>query len=378
MGLTRVRLGQFIEEVTERNSDSLYGTSSVRGIVKDKEIRPTSKAKTDGDTIKKFLIVRPNEFVYNPRTDRMGGVIGIALNDTSDTLLFSFNNVAFRFTADGLDKIIPRWLLLYFKRTEFDRYVRFNSWGSATQLFTISDMFDVVIDLPPIEIQRKYVAIYESMLANQRAYESGLDDIKLACNALLDRCKLSSQRIRVGDCVSEVDRRNGDNRIDCAYGININKEFMPSKASSDDLRNYKLVFPGELAYSSMQTGRDKCIRIALHEGEDSIAVSPAYSILHMKESSALSAEYLMTWFSRPESDRLGWFLSDASIRANLDLDRFLDIEIPVPEFNVQVAITSIYKALRARTAINKRLKTQLREICPILIRGSIEEALKQP
>ena len=82
----------------------------------------------------------------------------------------------------------------------------------------------------------------------------------------------------------------------------------------------------------------------------------------------------MTWFSRPESDRLGWFLSDASIRANLDLDRFLDIEIPVPKFNVQVAIASIYRTLRVRTAINKRLKTQLRDICPILIRGSIEEA----
>ena len=375
MGLTRVRLGELLTLVERPNADGIYGIDDVRG-VNNLKLMIRTKADVSKRNFTKFQIVKPGEFFFNHRTSRNGSKFSITYN---------YDNVPHIVTADYVlfsvaDKNIlyPGWLYLYVCRAEYDHYVIQNSWGSSTEFFNWEDLCDTVVDLPPIDVQRKYVAIYESMLANQRAYESGLDDVKLACNALLDRCKLSSQRIRVGDCVSEVDRRNGDNRIDCAYGININKEFMPSKASSDDLRNYKLVFPGELAYSSMQTGRDKCIRIALHEGEDSIAVSPAYSILHMKESSALSAEYLMTWFSRPESDRLGWFLSDASIRANLDLDRFLDIEIPVPEFNVQVAITSIYKALRARTAINKRLKTQLREICPILIRGSIEEALKQP
>ncbi|SET02921.1 type I restriction enzyme, S subunit [Olsenella sp. KH3B4] len=375
MGLTRVRLGELLTLVERPNADGIYGIDDVRG-VNNLKLMIRTKADVSKRNFTKFQIVKPGEFFFNHRTSRNGSKFSITYNYDNVPHIVTEDYVLFSVADKNI--LYPGWLYLYVCRAEYDHYVIQNSWGSSTEFFNWEDLCDTVVDLPPIDVQRKYVAIYESMLANQRAYESGLDDVKLACNALLDRCKLSSQRIRVGDCVSEVDRRNGDNRIDCAYGININKEFMPSKASSDDLRNYKLVFPGELAYSSMQTGRDKCIRIALHEGEDSIAVSPAYSILHMKESSALSAEYLMTWFSRPESDRLGWFLSDASIRANLDLDRFLDIEIPVPEFNVQVAITSIYKALRARTAINKRLKTQLREICPILIRGSIEEALKQP
>jgi type I restriction enzyme S subunit len=96
----------------------------------------------------------------------------------------------------------------------------------------------------------------------------------------------------------------------------------------------------------------------------------------MRRDSKLSAEYLIMWFSRPESDRLGWFLSDPSIRANLDLNRFFDIKIPMPESNMQIAVTSIYKALRARIAINEQLKAQLKNICPILIRGSIEEATR--
>lgn len=376
MGLTKVRLGELIEQVSGGNEDRRFSIDDVRGISVEKSFIHT-KANLSGVNLANYTVVAPGCFSFVTVTSRNGGKISIAYNDSNDSFIVSPFYVTFRLNDLGVKLLDEHYLFMLFNRGEFDRYARSDSWGSAREYFYYDNMADVQLILPPIDVQRKYVAIYESMLANQRVYESGLDDIKLTCDALLDRCKLSSRWIRVGDCVSEVDRRNSDNRIDCAYGININKEFMPSKASSDDLRSYKLVFPGELAYSSMQTGRDKCIRIALHEGEGSVAVSPAYSILHMKQSSALSVEYLMAWFSRPESDRLGWFLSDASIRANLDLDRFLDIEIPVPEFNVQVAITSIYRTLRVRTAINKRLKTQLRDICPILIRGSIEEAYKQ-
>lgn len=158
-----------------------------------------------------------------------------------------------------------------------------------------------------------------------------------------------------------------------AYGINIKKEFMLSKASSDDLLKYKLVEPGQLAYSAMQTGRDKCIRIALNESSSALAVSPAYSILESVDA-GVDARYVMMWFSRAESDRYGWFLSDASIRANLDLSSFLEIEMPIPESGLRETLCDLYSVLRIRSNVNDRLKSQLKDICPILIRGSIEEA----
>jgi len=85
----------------------------------------------------------------------------------------------------------------------------------------------------------------------------------------------------------------------------------------------------------------------------------------------------MMWFSRAESDRLGWFMSDASIRANLDLDRFYETEIPVPEKGVQEAIVEIYSAFVTRREINEKLKAQIKDLCPILIKGSGEEARKE-
>ena len=81
----------------------------------------------------------------------------------------------------------------------------------------------------------------------------------------------------------------------------------------------------------MQTGRDKCIRIALFDKDEPVYhVHSAYTVLEIKDNSVLM-EYIMMWFLRKEVDRLGWFMSDGSIRTNLDMDRFYEIEIPVPD-----------------------------------------------
>lgn len=273
MVLSKVKLGDYIEVSTVNNSEKLYGSELIRGVTNEGSIAMPRGDVSNVD-LTPYKIVRGGAFVYNPSRLNLGSFAYLP----SGMCIVSHLYIVFFLNQRGQRAIDPMWLYMYVRRSEFYREVTFRNFGSQRPEFNFKKLSDIELPLPPIDVQRKYVAIYESMLANQRAYQSGLNDLKLACDALLDRCKLSSQWIRVGDCVSEVDRRNSDNRIDCAYGININKEFMPSKASSDDLRNYKLVFPGELAYSSMQTGRDKCIRIALHEGEDNIAVSPAYSI----------------------------------------------------------------------------------------------------
>ena len=106
-----------------------------------------------------------------------------------------------------------------------------------------------------------------------------------------------------------------------------------------------------------------------------MVISPAYSVLDIKREDILS-DYVMMWFSRKEVDRLGWFMSDGSIRTNLDMERFYEIKIPVPQLNIQESIVEIYQAYNARKEINEKLKSKIRNICPILIKGSIEEARK--
>lgn len=183
-------------------------------------------------------------------------------------------------------------------------------------------------------------------------------------------------KYKIKDLITVIDERNNLG-IKSFYGININKEFMPSVANiyNVDLTKYKIVRKGQFAFSGMQTGRDECIRIALHNKEKDIIISPAYTVLEMEDKTILP-EYVMMWFSRKEIDRLGAFLSDGSIRTNLDKDRFDEIEIPVPKLEIQKAIVKIYNAYNMRREISQKLKTQIQKICPILIKGSIEEALQ--
>lgn len=184
---------------------------------------------------------------------------------------------------------------------------------------------------------------------------------------------MALSKYRIGQLIKIVDERNSFD-INDFYGININKEFMPTVANTEGLdeTNYKIVRKNRFVFSGMQTGRDKCIRIALFDKEEPIIISPAYSVLQLKDNDVI-AEYVMMWFSRNEVDRLGCFMSDASIRTNLDMERFYEIEIPVPEMKIQKAIVDIYNSYKVRRSINEKLKSQIKNICSILIKGSLEE-----
>lgn len=370
--MASTKLGLYIEQSDARNTDGQYGEEAVVGLSTQKQMIKT-KADLSGVNLTSYKLMPPGAFAYVPDTSRRGDKVSLAFNSTEDTYLVSSISVVFSVKKNcGL---LSDYLFMYFNRPEFDRYARFNSWGSARETFSWEDMCDIDIELPSIEIQQKYVDIYNAMLDNQRSYEQGLEDLKQAVFAEIDIIKHSAPRIPVGKLLEEIDVRNTDGTVTNVQGINIEKQFMPSVAdtASVNLRNYKVVRNGQFAYSSMQTGRDECIRIALYDKDDSILISPAYSVLQVKDSAAV-AEYIMLWFTRPETDRYGWFASDSSVRANLDLDRFYEIQIPLPDTAKQQAIANIYIAYMLRREINEQLKAQIKDICPILIKGSIEEA----
>ena len=376
MGLSKYKLGELIELRNVRNVDLLYGIPDVRGVNNLKQLMPT-KADLNGRDLTKFQIVSPDEFVFNHRTSRNGSKFSIAYNDGDKPIICTEDYVVFRIKDECKKILNARWLYMLFNRPEFDRYVITNSWGSSTEFYNWEDICSIKLDLPPIDIQQKYVDVYNAMLANQQSYERGLEDLKLTFETLIDDFKHKATKICVGDILQEVDNRNTEN-ITSVQGININKQFMPSVANTTgvDMTKYKLVKKGQFAFSGMQTGRDECIRIALFDKDEPIIISPAYSVLEMKRDDILP-EYVMMWFSRKEVDRLGWFMSDASIRMNLDMERFYEIEIPVPDETAQKSIVEIYQSYNARKEINEKLKIQIKDLCPILIKGSIEEAQAQ-
>ena len=378
MGLTKYKLGNLIYEITRKNEDLNYGLEYVRGVSNNKKIMPT-KAEVDPEVIHKFYVIMPNEFIYNPRTTRMGDKVGLAFNDTDSPLLFTFNNIAFAIREEAKSLILPDYLYIYFNRSEFDRYAIVNSWGSATELFTFAEMCDIDIELPPLRIQQKYVAIYKAMLANQQSYERGMEDLKLVCDAYIEDLRRKNPCTKLEPYLVESDKRNDMGlSVDCVRGLATSKVMIPTKAdmAGVSLNNYKVVPPRYIAYVPDTSRRADKVSLGFNDTDETFLVS-SISVVFTTNLSCLLPEYLMLFLTRTEFDRYARFNSWGSARETFSFDEMCDVEIPIPDISIQKAIAEIFVAYNTRKQINECLKTQIKDICPILIKGAMEEGERE-
>lgn len=366
MGLTK--LGSYIVQSDAKNSLEMYGEDAVVGLSTQKEIIST-KADLNGVSLSSYKLFPPRHFAYVPDTSRRGDKISLAYNFTNKTYLVSAISIVFLISNEN--KLLSDYLFMYFNRPEFDRYARFNSWGSARETFSWEEICDVEIELPSIEIQKKYVDIYNAMVENQKVYERGLEDLKLSFDAIIERFKYSKNSISLGEIIEESDTRNSVNITSVVHGVNKEKKFMPSVASGDDLLKYKIVKKGQFACNLMHVGRDAVVPIALHKDDVPIIVSPAYLVFNLINEMILP-EYVMMWLSRKETDRYAWFLSDTNIRSGMEKKRFYEIMIPIPSIQEQKAVLEIYNVYSMRQDINEYLKVEIRNLCSILIKGSLQ------
>ncbi len=171
--------------------------------------------------------------------------------------------------------------------------------------------------------------------------------------------------VRLGDYIEQCDERNSANVNYPVIGINRDKTFMPTVANLDgvDIAKYKIITKGMFVFSGMQTGRDICIRIGLYDNEQPALVSPAYTTFVINDDKKVLPEYFFMYFNRAESDRYGWFISDSSVRANLDWPRFLDIEIPLPSPDEQQKMVNVWKAFREIKEQNEAKAAPLMQVC---------------
>lgn len=184
-----VRLGDLIELCDERNESGKYTLDDVRGISTEKKFIET-KANLDGVSLTSYKIVMPDEFVYVADTSRRGEKIALALNDTNSGFLISSIYTTFRSKDENI--LLPEYLYLLLSRTEFDRYSRFNSWGSARETFDWSEMCRVQIPVPPLEIQQKIVNLFNCYEECKRISTTAREKIKNLCPALVQKAAHSN------------------------------------------------------------------------------------------------------------------------------------------------------------------------------------------
>ena len=310
MALTKYKLGELIKPCELKNDELKYNIPDVKGISIQKIFIET-KANMEGVSLKPYYLVQPDDFAYVTVTSRNGEKITLAHNTTDKTYIVSSSYIVFR--VNRTDFLLSDYLFMYFNRPEFDRYSRFNSWGSARETFSWEDMCDMDIELPSIEIQQKYVDVYNAMLANQQSYERGLDDLKLTCDAYIEDLRRRMPCERIGKYIEPTDTTN----VDLQYGINdvrgisIEKKLIETKADMEgiNLSPYLLIQPNEFSYVTVTSRNGGKISIALNDSNKTYICSSSYVVFKSKDMEELLPQYLMLFFSRAGFDRYARFHS---------------------------------------------------------------------
>jgi hypothetical protein len=372
MGLTKIKLGKLIEQSDIRNSDNELSVNDVRGISTGKEFIET-KANMEGVSTLSYKIVHEDEFAYVADTSRRGEKIALAYNSTKDRILIS--SIYTVFYIKRKDLILSEYLFMYFKRPEFDRFSRFNSWGSARETFDWDEFCNIEIELPSLETQQKYVDVYNAMFSNQQSYERGLEDLKLVCDAYIEDLRRQIPCESIGPHVEERNEKNEGNAITLFQGVNVDHIFIEPKRVAEDSENGSIVRTGQFAFNKVMKAHNTKLPIALREGPDCV-VSNSYQVFEVTNTKKLLPKYLLLWLNRDETQRYAGFISFGTTRDIFTFEDIKEISIPLPDINIQQSIVDIFTCFQARLEINEKLKIQIKDICPILIKGSIEEGRK--
>lgn len=369
MALTKIKLGKYLELFSQKCNIPNLTNDQVSGVNKEKEFFEPS-SQVGGDT-SKYKIVPPNYFACNLMHVGRDVVLPIAYNHSGKNKIVSPAYFVFKFKEN--DELISEYFFIFLKSSERDRYFWFHTDGSVRDGMSWEDFVDVEIELPPIEIQRKYVEIYKGMVENQAAYETGLEDLKLVCDGYIEDLRRKSACEAIKPYIEYCFEKNTSLLVKKVCGVESSGKYIDTRAKLQgvDISNYTIIKKGYIAYNPSRINLGS---IALYRENELCVVSPMYEVFRVKEPKKLMPEYLMMWLSREEFYRYTWFYSAGSVRDTFNYNLMEEVQIPIPPIEIQQAIVDIYNAYILRKEINEQLKLQIKNICPVLIKGAVEEA----
>lgn len=367
MALTKYKLGELIEQTDERNRSGLYTLDDVKGISTEKKFIDT-KANMDGVSLDSYKVVNPGEFTYVADTSRRGDKIALAYNSTADAMLISSIYTTFRICREDL--LVPEYLFMFFNRPEFDRYARYNSWGSARETFSWDDFCDIDIILPSVEIQRKFAAVYVSLQENFGVYLSKVDDLRVAYTAAIEGIRKTTKSVSILPYIEERQEINRDCRYNDLKGVG-NEGFIEPRGSRDvdSFHKCNIFYPKDFVYNPSVVAKG-AIAYNNRFTEPKICTEE-YIVFYVKDEKVLCPEYLFIWLRRRETGRFLEWVNMDSVRNRVYFRDLHNVKIPIPSIDVQKSIAALYSAYFERQRIASELKEQLNNLCPILIRGSI-------
>ena len=215
---TYQRLGDYIREVNVRNRD--LKVTNLLGLSMSKQFRP-STSNVVGVDLSKYKVVDRNVFAFDPMSVIRVHKVPIAINDTNSPIIVS--PAYYTFEVVDSFQLLPQYLMMWFKRTEFDRYADFKSDAAVRGGYDWDELCNTPIDIPSITRQREIVSEYET---------------------LTNRIRLNNQMIQHLEATAQTLYRK-------TFVDNIDKENLPegwrmgTLGEIADIKNGKAILPAE-------------------------------------------------------------------------------------------------------------------------------------
>jgi type I restriction enzyme S subunit len=334
------RLGDYIKEVNKRNTElndfPLFGVSV-------KKIFIPSIANTVGTDFSKYKIVKRNQFTYIPDTSRRGEKIGLAFLESHDEALVSQAYTVFKVIDEN--ELLPEYLMMWFRRTEFDRYARVKSHGSVREIFDWGEMCDIELPIPSIEKQREIVKEY-NVIQNRITLNT----------QLIAKLEETAQTIYRQWFVEDIDFENlpnewamkslsdfcdikGGKRLPKGNELNNEKDGNPYIKVADMEKSKFVVLNDTFQYVSKDTQKS-ISRYIVQTGDIIISIVGTIGLVNMVDNSLNNANltencYRLTNFKEVQLNYLYYYLNSPIGKREIESRTVGGVQAKLPMYNVQ-------------------------------------------
>ena len=373
MGLSKLKIGTFVEPYNEACGIATLTLDDVSGINRDKEFFEPSK-QVGADTTK-YKVVPPDYFACNLMHVGRDVVLPIALNHSGKKKYVSPAYTVFRIKNEFT--ILKEYFFLLLNSKERDRYFWFHTDSSVRDGMEWSAFCDLEIEVPDISVQRKYVDIYLGGQENLNALRKGVEELQRTYLSCMDDMKKSAPLLRLGDHITQLFEKNDNEKlgIDRVRGVSNTKEIQRTKAnvSMRDLSTFLVIRRNQFVFNRRTTRNGERLGLGFNDTDEPLLFTNDYVAFEIRDTDVLLPEYLYLYFKRDEFDRYVRYNSWGSATEFFNWEDMQEVRVPVPDISTQKALADIYWIHKKRRELAGCLEKQQKDICPILVRGAIEE-----
>lgn len=364
------KIGDCIRLIDERNRN--LEVSNLLGINITKNYMP-SVANQTGLDFSKYKIVRKGRFACNIMHVGRDERFPVSLYVEEHPAIVSPAYVTFEVIDANV--VLPEYLMIVFQKPEFDRYSWYVSDSSVRGGLEWERFCEIEIPIPEdIEAQKNVVAVYNELLRNQRSYENSLNDLQLICDTFIEDLAKKKGLKRLGDYIEKISLKNSNDQLKSLVGISERKEFrLPAgKVNKENLSNHLIINKDEFGYIP-RMNPFKPLAVALSFFDYPVLLSPSYVAFRIADTKILLPEFLLLIFKRAEFDRYAAYNAWSSTRDTFNWEDMCEVQLPIPDIEVQQSIVTIYHVLESRKKINQNLKNIITPLCPVLLKGVVDE-----